>query len=812
MLITTGVADRSFRPPRRLRGAVPAAVGGSELLAMATTDGPGREWAQATVDGLVANMDAMVAAARGCTDCTDTGFYGITDTRDPDLLVRLLKRRGEDGYEVLLSTGEWVPYDPEGIDVEMIDVDTAGDLASVVTAGGSGLLRRWCSPLVFLDADAAITAAGELEGASENWEYHGIVDDVDTSAILAVIRVNSSGVQRWDDGEWVDDDVPDELLTAALTAPVLTEALTAALPKQQKCAYCAEQASQRIIHAEGMAYIPVCDEHLDKGKHDAERSTPDGTPDPSNINSIRPITADAPLTVSPDPRAEKLRRYWSTGKGAAKIKWHLPGDWRRCYKHLRKYMGLRAKGYCQNLHKRNNGFWTGDRRNRGLISSLPEEPTSPEHQLVASIQDGSWTHQEGTPAMSDDVLPDGIYCEASADDAVLRTLLAGGFPVAPPDTWFANPKLDGPTPMTVDDDGKVYGHIATWDSIHIGMAGAVRAPKSRSNYAYFQTGNLRTDTGKSVNVGQLTLAGGHAPLTSDAAATVKHYDDTNSAVADVTVGEDRYGIWAAGALRPAVTPEQLRTFRASPLSGDWRPINGGLELVAACAVNVPGFPIARARVASGAVQALVAAGAGQLALIAAARNTESGLASRLDKLEQMVAALVPQPDEKTDDTDPIDSADKDQPGDGTVDPEDPEVDVKKPKVASVEAATEVVETVEPAADPAATEQVPQVDGEKLPDVTDEQVAQMRAEIESLRAAKVRKDVEELLAAGMPPQFAKKGERAGIGGFPIKNEADLKNAIQAFGRAKPQDRERTKAHIISAANKLGLSKLIPDNWK
>jgi hypothetical protein len=85
-------------------------------------------------------------------------------------------------------------------------------------------------------------------------------------------------------------------------------------------------------------------------------------------------------------------------------------------------------------------------------------------------------------------------------------------------------------------------------------------------------------------------------------------------VADVIAGEDQFGIWVAGALRPDITPAQIRAFRASSPSGDWRPINGRLELVAVCAVNVPGFPIARAIAASGGVPgALVAAGAAYLA-------------------------------------------------------------------------------------------------------------------------------------------------------------------------------------------------------
>jgi hypothetical protein len=65
------------------------------------------------------------------------------------------------------------------------------------------------------------------------------------------------------------------------------------LPKSEKCKYGDEPATQRIIHAEGMAYIPVCDKHLTKGKDDAATATPDGTRDESNINSVQPIEGKA---------------------------------------------------------------------------------------------------------------------------------------------------------------------------------------------------------------------------------------------------------------------------------------------------------------------------------------------------------------------------------------------------------------------------------------------------------------------------------------------------------------------------------------
>lgn len=49
-----------------------------------------------------------------------------------------------------------------------------------------------------------------------------------------------------------------------------------------------------------------------------------------------------------------------------------------------------------------------------------------------------------------------------------------------------------------------------------------------------------------------------------------------------------------------------------------------------------------------------------------------------------------------------------------------------------------------------------------------------------------------------------------GGFPIENTGDLKNAIQAVGRAKNPD--AAKAHIKARAKALGAEGLLPDTWK
>lgn len=484
--------------------------------------------------------------------------------------------------------------------------------------------------------------------------------------------------------------------------------------------------------------------------------------------------------------AEKLRHYWTVGKGGLKIRWGTGGDWTRCVRHLSKYLGPRAKGYCALRHKEMTGLWTGDkthrqmygRKNGGVFAMSDEMLLSSEEIIEKAILRAQAEEQkkrvltasgsvlkmvpaaDGAKFIIPLVVPEGVETgdgrKFSAGAITLRELplpllwqiktaeghngsvvvgridhmeridggignaygvfdngeygreaerlVRGGFirgisadldrfeaseepieaaskdkkkigggkitinkarvmgvtlvpkpafqectiqlaeepvemgqseqdalvacasvvasiPVVPPRNWFNDPKLNAPTPLTVTDEGRVFGHIAAWHVDHIGLSFGTKPPRSRSGYAYFHTGVIRTDDGSDVPVGQLTLAGGHASLSADAAAAAKHYDDTASAFADVHAGEDAYGIWVSGALRPSISPEQVRAIRASAPSGDWRPIQGSLELVAVCQVNVPGFPIARARVASGQVYALVAAGANYLARIKADPTT-----------------------------------------------------------------------------------------------------------------------------------------------------------------------------------------------
>lgn len=193
-------------------------------------------------------------------------------------------------------------------------------------------------------------------------------------------------------------------------------------------------------------------------------------------------------------------------------------------------------------------------------------------------------------------------------------LVAGAAPIKPPKAWFDDPHLTGPTPLHVGEDGRIYGHLATWDVCHIaapsGPGVCVVAPHSARGYQDFLLGATLTEEGTTVPTGKITMDTGHAGPKLNARNAAAHYDNTGAVVADVTAGEDMWGIWVAGALRPNVGPDKVRALRAAPLSGDWRERGGNLELVAALAVTVPGFPIPRpgGMVASGELVSLVASG------------------------------------------------------------------------------------------------------------------------------------------------------------------------------------------------------------
>jgi hypothetical protein len=100
--------------------------------------------------------------------------------------------------------------------------------------------------------------------------------------------------------------------------------------------------------------------------------------------------------------------------------------------------------------------------------------------------------------------------------------------------------------------------------------------------------------------------------------------------------------------------------------------------------------------------------------------------------------------------------------------------------------------------------------------TTEQVALVIPSQESRRLDKVEAAVDQIarmfkreFSDDERKKLADEGKAMPDGSFPIENEEDLKNAIQAYGRAK--DKDAAKKHIVARAKALGLMRLIPEDW-
>lgn len=228
--------------------------------------------------------------------------------------------------------------------------------------------------------------------------------------------------------------------------------------------------------------------------------------------------------------------------------------------------------------------------------------------LTAAIEGG--TLSPAVEKLAKEFVADIKKAESEVDDLLgapaapdaMDSMTASAAPVAPPDEWFDPFDLDGPTPLTITADGRVFGHLTTWDSCHRSAeyqnAGVCVRPPSDPKAPFFQLGQVVTASGALRDVGTLTVGGGHADRRKGLVAAIEHYDDVAAAGAVVQIHEDKFGVGLFGALVADATPEQVAALRRAPLSGDWRKERGQWRLVAAHAVNVPGYPVPRGLVAS----------------------------------------------------------------------------------------------------------------------------------------------------------------------------------------------------------------------
>lgn len=304
---------------------------------------------------------------------------------------------------------------------------------------------------------------------------------------------------------------------------------------------------------------------------------------------------------------KRIHDYWTVPgePGYEKIAWGVDGDFNRCRIEVGQEIAENSpektrflNQICAQWHHDATGFWPG----HAPAETALEEPTG-----------------DMAPAIS---------------------LVASTKSVTPPHEWFVNPEFTEITPITVTDDGHIFGHIADWDTCHMNYATpgeCINPPRSHNGYAHYLTGYVETDEGP-VATGPISLGGGHAVYNLGIRAALAHYDSTSLAVADVTCGDDEFGPWINGWVRPWMSEEKVYELRAHPPSGDWRrdPNTGEMEMIAALAVNSQGYPVRRVGMSDGV----------QVSLIASLGPVEQEADTPLDDLAEAIAAAIEDREER----------------------------------------------------------------------------------------------------------------------------------------------------------------------
>lgn len=303
--------------------------------------------------------------------------------------------------------------------------------------------------------------------------------------------------------------------------------------------------------------------------------------------------------------------------------------------------------------------WFADAVDRGAEAVMFMPFENDEGVIVAAANAGARHQSERTGARS--LLSDDIRA------SLLR----------PPAAWFDDDsELFGfdRGSVTVDlSTGRVRGFLATWDAVHIGVSGErLHPPRPTANgFAAFHGATelmdgivgpkILTAEGIELAVGTIVIESRHPSKRKDASDSYIHYHDTGCVVAAVRAHETPVGIYVTGALHPEISDEQLYSLRLARVSGDWRRMDAGLELVAILGVTNAGFNPAvvasaadddnvipaREVTGGGVYRALVAAASGEvhamlggdsrIELVTSPQAHTDGLAARVEAVEEWIA-------------------------------------------------------------------------------------------------------------------------------------------------------------------------------
>lgn len=334
---------RKFKLPPSLQSAwVVEYASLDDLELLAPMVGASGTWARKL---LRRERDERLDEALGDSDVLPKACVCSDDLNDQDIVVGLVHG------DTLLAGA---------LTEDLVDI-SAEDVAFTLRAfaeGSSGVVLRAEMPVAFLHAvEGGVVAAAPPDG-----HVIAVVDELDKTAVLDLLMVTPGPhVYRRHDGDWHEDKGWVTILRQINPPPVVTVtgSLVPSVIAQVDEATAGEPWEETPLRGSG----DVEDFLLDivaRGDAAAIQMLPILAAQGKLKSTAYDVTGVMPA---------QLQRYWLYGGGAAKIRWGTPGAWRRCHRHLSKYMGpFKAKGACTNLGQKLGGrgvAWDVTRRGRG---------------------------------------------------------------------------------------------------------------------------------------------------------------------------------------------------------------------------------------------------------------------------------------------------------------------------------------------------------------------------------------------------------------------------------------------------------------
>lgn len=389
---------RSFEVPEALVAAGYGPTADLDVLDREVEfDGPFGEWAEKV---LFSENTKVLTDVCGDTRYLPRGILASIQLNDGSTLISGLV--DSDGRVWNHQSNAWVePADEIGAEGSIIlDDDEVAFVARALREGADEVWFRPYLPKAFVSAVVAAPEPPTARDVPDGSAIVAVVDPIDEDAVLEMLAITPGPhVLRRHAGNWFEDPEWVPVLKSVKPPKIvkLDEAQVASVASQVDRT--TEQEEWEPFNSDSREQYQIFTASAARA---IERSPYlQSIQNEDDERALFALVAVAGRQITPGDAVatERLKRYWTVGKGAAKIRWGTPGSWRRCYRHLVKYVGPKiAPGYCTNLGQRLGGH--GVATHVGMDASV--EPVTAANPSGTNGYDSGMSFEESTGGVERD--------------------------------------------------------------------------------------------------------------------------------------------------------------------------------------------------------------------------------------------------------------------------------------------------------------------------------------------------------------------------------------------------------------------------